>query len=152
MKYTPQTQGWGGIGGYSTNAQALPPQAQGMPQGGPPQGMPPQAQGTPQGGSPYQAQPQEAMLANAIREQAPRTAPQSEAAQQQSGYHDQLKSWLQSGMFMDDARITPSKININPLNAHNTVSETTYEPGSIQEQRLNEARLEKLRSGGGRYG
>jgi hypothetical protein len=68
--YTPQTQGWGGVGGMSTNAQALPPQAQGnqswlggmpsqaqgVPQGGPPQGMPPQAQGVPMQGMPPQAQ------------------------------------------------------------------------------------------------
>jgi hypothetical protein len=70
--YTPQTQGWAGIGGNSTNAQALPPQAQGnqswlggmpsqaqgVPQGGPPQGMPPQAQGNPQG-VPMQGMPSE---------------------------------------------------------------------------------------------
>jgi hypothetical protein len=60
--YTPQTQGWDGVGGMSTNAQALAQTDQGMSpqaQGVPMQGMPPQAQGNPQG-VPMQGMPQQA--------------------------------------------------------------------------------------------
>jgi hypothetical protein len=77
--YTPQTQGWQGIGGMSSSAEALPPQAQSEFQ------MPPQAQGAPQG-VPVQGMPTQGMPPQAAATGQPPTAPTLQQPQGDRNY------------------------------------------------------------------